>query len=64
MLENILNPDNPTEVTSANNFKTCKTCKKSTSSISEYKMHIKEHRQVCRTFRYDNINKIIICCYF
>lgn len=56
MQENILNPDNPTELTSINNFKTCKTCKMSISTISEYKMHIKEHRKVCEVFVHDNIN--------
>lgn len=47
MQENIINPINPTDETSISCFKTCKTCKKMFSIISEYKMHIKEHRKVC-----------------
>jgi hypothetical protein len=60
MQENVLNSDNLTEVKSVNNFKNCKICKMSISTITEYKMHIKEHRRVCIIFVNDNINYIII----
>lgn len=46
MQENIIDPDNPVEIASSACFKTCKICKKSLSTVSEYKMHIKEHRKV------------------
>lgn len=58
MQENVLNFDNPTEVTSVNNFKICKICNMSLSTTTEYKMHIKEHRKVCRNFVKDNINNV------
>uniref|UniRef100_A0A2S2R835 Zinc finger protein n=1 Tax=Sipha flava TaxID=143950 RepID=A0A2S2R835_9HEMI len=51
MQENVLNSDNLTEVKSVNNFKNCKICKMSISTITEYKMHIKEHR------RFDSVLK-------
>lgn len=50
MQENIIDPDNMVEITTAVCLKTCKACKKSLSTVSEYKMHIKEHRKVSSHF--------------
>jgi len=47
MLENIINPDEGTSVAC---IKVCTTCNKSFATISEYKMHIKEHRKVSPSF--------------
>lgn len=48
MQENIINPNSCVDETSISCFTTCKICKKTFSTNSEYKMHIKEHRKVCR----------------
>lgn len=62
MQENIIDPDNMVEITTAVCLKTCKTCKKSLSTVSEYKMHIKEHRKVSSHFL--PIKFILIICFF
>lgn len=47
MQEHIINPDEGTSVAC---IKTCTVCNKFFSTISEYKMHIKEHRKVSRIY--------------
>jgi len=49
MITNIIDINDPMEVISVS-FKTCKICKKSFSTASEYKIHIKEHKKVCKIF--------------
>lgn len=48
MQENIINHDNSVEAASISCFKICKACKKSFTTTLDYKMHIKEHRKVCK----------------
>jgi len=50
MQENLINSG---EETSAACIKTCTTCNMSFSTVSEYKMHIIEHRKVSQIFIYD-----------
>lgn len=54
--ENLINSDNQMDVTSIDYFKTCKVCKKSLVTLSEYKMHEKEHKKV--TIKYMSIIKV------
>lgn len=49
MQENIIDLENSIDITSATCLTTCKICDKTLSTISEYKIHIKEHRKVSKT---------------